>query len=256
MRSILLLAALASLAVVTYAAPATAPAPAKIEAVGLRIVAEALNKDDSTRAFNWTAGTTLALRLTIPEGSVLALTSKKINSLKDDKGTDLTKGLSQFDGFPRISVDSKSFLVEVETSTLPAKGATKLTLKADLTLSVGTTKKSTTLDNVALKEGTLIKGSGIQFKITKVSKPDFGEDEMQITLHSDKPTESLAAIEFQDAQGKTLKAQRAGSSSYGDSIDIDYAFPKKTATAKIILTEWIDAKPLTIPVNLTIPLGL
>jgi hypothetical protein len=264
-----------------FAADATAPAPtpaaaaataaATFEASGLRIVKPVPGGDDHLRGFNYSPGTSLGILVTAAQGGIIAIDgdASQVASVTDDKGKDLTKpdiksefgdDKAEFGMMPEISADGKRCQMEVNAPGVPTKGATALSVTGTVVLQMATQKKDFTADKVVFKPGAQIKAGDIAFTVESVDKPEGDDSDFSVTLAAKQSLDSVAEIQFFDAAGKKIESARNSSmrSGFGDSVSVTWKYGLKTkvAPAKLVVSSWTDLKKVTLPVNLTVGVGL
>ena len=245
----------------------------RVEANGLRIVKPAPGGNDKMRAFNWNAGTALALLINRPQGGIVEFEkdSSKVLSFTDDKGKDLSKketkdrfgsDRAEFGMMPDTSEDGKLCAVEVTAPGTPSKGATAITVSGQIGLLVATQKKDFTAEKVDLKFDTAVSAGAIPFKITQVGKPEWGgsDNAFSVTLEAKQDLQSVADIQFFDAEGKNLGATRGGSQKMGFGGNVvesqSFNFKTKVDTARIVITYWTDMKKVSVPFKVVTGVGL
>lgn len=241
---------------------------------GLRIVKPAVdaaqNNNSELRPFNWFSGTSVSLLISAPKGGLIAVKTddSAVTAFTDNQKTDLAKPAvkpqfgndgAKFGGFPKISDDGKHCLIELEAPGLPAAGATQLLAKGHITVMTATVKKDFTAAKVALKKGTVIKAGAIALTIGKVGKPQWGQMAWEVELKADQKLDNIAKIAFLDGTGKEIESKRAGGSSmsFGTHVSItqDYQLKTKAEVADIVITYWMDAKTVKVPMDLKMGVG-
>jgi hypothetical protein len=247
-----------------------APSEIKVEADGIRVVAQRKADDESMRAFNWATGTTVSLMLSSSKGGLIHFDpeSSAIAKFLDGKGNDMLSKPADYKGFgsigfsmfPKISADGKACSIEVNSPHLPAKGTTQIKLEGVITLLCATNKTEHVQTNVALKDGTKITCPDLELTINNVAKPDFGDDPLGLTIRSKKKLDSVAEIRFFKADGSEIKARRTGSSQmgiFGDlTVEWSYNFPEKVDLATVKVYVWSDLKKQKVPFSLDVGVGL
>jgi len=243
------------------------------EVRGLRVVGKPYREEEpQTRPFNWSEGTTVVVLVTLPKGGIIAFDPKasKVETFTDDKGTNLLEAKSSkfhfgggpFGSWPKISEDARAAVIEVQSNGLPAKGATKLTVKGTLVFKTAKQKKTYTAKDIALKVGTKIEAGSIPFEITKVGKPKWGGNKakLAVTLKATQDLSQIAAIRFLDAEGNEIKAQPAGTtkmSSFGrTTIQQNYRLEEEVKTATVAIDYWEDLEIVNLPFEVQATLGL
>ena len=242
------------------------------EVRGMRVVSPVRESEGSQmRAFNWSAGTSVAVWVWRPEGGILGLDrdASEISAFQDDRGTDLWSGSraskfshSQLDMMPRISEDGSAILFEVNGQGVPRQGATTLTLRGEVRLLVASKKASFTAEDVTLKSGTEFTVGQRTIKVTKTGAPSFGDAHgFAATLRLQGDVADIAKIAFRDDQGNDLQAKRQGSywSGSGESRinNWEYVLEKQPhGPVQVVLTSWIDLTKQAVPLDLTFGAGL
>lgn len=242
----------------------------KVEAAGLRIVAP--SADESMRAFNWTAGTTVSLLIASPKGGLIQFDgeSSALTKFLDGKGNDLLaksangpRGFANpgFSMFPRISADGKVCTIEVNSQNLPAKGTTQIKVEGIVTMLCATRKTEHVQGNVTLKSGTKLTGpAGLELSIENVAKPDFGDEPLGLTLRSSKKLDDIADIKFFKADGSEIKCRRTGTSKMGIfgslTVEWNYNLAEKVDAATVKIYMWSDMQKQRVPFSLDVGVGL
>ena len=207
-----------ALALVSSWAAESAPV-ATVSAEGLRIVHHGYQDHDELRPFHWFAGTTLALRVTMPAGGLVSLdrSESALAIFRDDVGTDLLKHDQKthfhsdyFDTSASYAKDGTACLFEVLGESVPAHGATTLHVQGTLALDCSTQKKTVKQENVALVKGAAVTLGSLSLTVSKVDSDDDG---VSIDLKGHGVPTILAAIRFLDADGKEIESHQSGSSS-------------------------------------------
>lgn len=237
-----------------------------VEACGLRIVGQGYGEGPDMRPFNWTPGVSMVLRIVNPSGGLIGFDSdaSKIESFVDDKGTDLLKsdetympvGFSSSDD---LSEDGKAALIEVDGGTPPAHGTREIHLKGVAVFVVATEKKTFTQKDVKLAADTEIKAGEISFVISKVGKPDWGDEPLEVTLKASTDLTSVAGVRFLDADGKEIESSVSSemSMSFNESVTVErgYKLARKVDTATIEVTCWMNLEKVNVPVDVTTGVG-
>ena len=194
-----------------------------------------------------------------------------MTSLADDKGKDLAKAEVQqrfgrheaaFEPGGTISEDGKYCTMEVTAPGVPTKGATTLTLSGQAVLRVATQKKDFAAENVALKPGTTVKAGPISFSITRAGKSEWGGSgsAFSVTFETKQNLDAVADIQFFDAAGKKIEAERTAWGTMGFAGNVTaqwtYDLKRKVDSAKIVIWYWTDMKKVTVPLDLTVGVGL
>jgi hypothetical protein len=246
-----------------------------IEAHGLRIGKSAPGYNDDELTFDrMPPGTSVGLLIKVPQGGLVVFDSdsSKLKTFIDDKGKDLTKpdfkkteygpDLSGFEPVPHISKDGKLCRATFTVPGVPTKDATKLTILGEAVMKIATQKKDFAAENVELKKDKKINAGPIPLIITRAGKPQWSSDgyEFAIVLEAKQDLDSIVDIQFFDATGKKIEANRFSTSSSGFTNDVsvtwEYQMKHKVDAAKVVITYWTDMKTVTVPLNMKIGVGL
>ena len=248
---------------VASAHAADAAAGWKVEVGGVRVVAPPPDGNNDLRAFNWSAGVTVSLVLTAPQGNIVSVdgNASKIDSFTDDKGTDLMGhdnfGDSNFSTGFGFNKAGKSALVEASGSGRPAKGATQLKLTGKVAVRTSGQTKPVSADNVELKLGSELSLNEMKFTVSGVRLQ--GKD-FAVTLESKQDPEAISHLEFFDESGTRIESHRSSSSSFGmqgnTTYNWEFVLKKQIDKAKIVATMWADMKTTEVPVSVKVDLGL
>jgi hypothetical protein len=245
-----------------------------IESHGLRIGKPAPGYDDTELTFDrMPSGTSVGLLIKVPQGGLVVFDSdsSKLKSFIDDKGKDLTKSdikkteigldLPPFEAMPHISKDGKLCRATLTVPSTPTKDATKLTISGEAVMKIATQKKDYSADKVELKKDSKINAGPIPLTITRAGKPEWSGDgnEFAVVLEAKQNLDSILDIQFFDAAGKKIDANRFSTSSSGFtnnvSVTWEYQIKSKVDSAKIVITYWTDMKTVVVPFNMTFGVG-
>jgi hypothetical protein len=221
-------------------------------------------------------GTRVILMLQIPDRAVLAYDSKgcKIDSLTDDKGTDLLKGAmpapepagrgGPAGTSPRVTgtqfgPEGKSGIFTFSAPGLPAAGAMKLRVKGSVAVVVGSKEKEVEKKDVSIKDGV-----DLEFgKLSLIESPFNGRN--TTTAVSYKGTKPIKKLTLLDADGKEIAIRRStmpptGSRDLDPTRDFPARFAPTDRTAKIDkctvrVTYFDTVETVTLPVDLETGLG-
>ncbi|MEZ5977468.1 MAG: hypothetical protein R3F34_04540 [Planctomycetota bacterium] len=214
------------------------------------------------------AGVEFQVALKVPGSTLLSVDGDhcKIRSFVDDKGTNLAAGTedsyfgwvqmaTRFDDDENLDTTS----LTITTTTLPAKGASRIDLDATAVLLDAGDPSTASLD-VALAIDTPVVVGPIDAKISEIASEEWGDVVMRIELQSSKAFDAIRSIEFQDADGNAIGSEDMGSGSWE-------VFGKKTYTrsiglhakverAKIVVNYWGRLDMLEVPLRFSAGVGL
>jgi hypothetical protein len=271
-----------------------ADAPITVAVQGVRIIKPLLEGSDDLRAFGEPPGATVALLLTAPDGGLVLFDgdSSHVTSCVDDKGKDLTNPepggevdgepeIPNFGPFPTFRNDGRHCSLELSVPGVPTKGASVLTVSGKVVVKVAKRKKDFAAETVALKVGTVIDAGPIPLRIKRAGQPQWGGNEpLGVMFEAKQNLDSIATIRFFEGTGKEIEAKEVsrnhGRLSPGDVVTavlgnhsdhattkpawsfsaIEYRLKTKVDSAKVVITYWSDMKPVAVPFDLTVGLGL
>lgn len=240
----------------------------KVQVVGVMVVAPAGGKDH--RSYCWKPGVTVSASLSPAAGKIVKLNQEesKIDSFTDDKGTDLLAAPSSNDPFNKpgisflsLSTDGgdSSVIIDLKASGQPAKGATVLNISGKVNAQVAGSTKQFTVENVEIKTNAQFSLGDLAITISHagLSKGPFSKtDEFSVTFSSPQNLESIAKLEFYDAQGIKLEAQKRSWGGGFLGYMVEYVFKKSADHARIVATCWQDLKTVDVPVSVKTGVGL
>ena len=193
------------------------------------------------------------------------LEQSKLLRFVDDKGTDLAKGAPKgFFGWASMSASFRdeatdSSLLQIKTSTLPADGAGKLELEAEIALK-SASGSETKEEKVALEEGAKITCAPIPLEIRGIEAVDFGDSKFSDQLASDQSLDAIRELEFLGADGKPMKADSMGSGSFGfggkKTYTKSFGLPSRPDEVTVRITSYAKTEVVTVPLKLSIGMGL
>ncbi len=236
-------------------APATAPAVSdRIKVVGLSVRAP----DPADKSAQ--SGTTISCRLTAKNTFFISLDdSSKIESFKDDKGTDLAKAanMGTFSPFVKISDDGQSVRFDLRSDAAPAAGATAINIKGKVVFTVGGESKTDEQADVELKQGAKLSVGGLRAAVETASVSKMGKaDTLQVTLTNDKGFNNIKSISIVGADGKAVKGEVVGYANMGESFSRTYSFATGTTKGKLCVEHFPKMEKKEIPIDLKVTVGL
>ena len=243
-----------------------------VELVGLRVVEKGIGKDhNQLRPFNWTPGTTLALRIDNKRGGILGLDAElsKLNYFTDDQGFDLMTKLEKknlfmrregFGSFPKVSDDGRALLFELTAPNVPSEKAKTLSANGIAVVQVATKSEAETIHGVKLVAGTEIKSSKITYTISEVGKPKWGDAVLQVKIKTEDDVSLIKSFSFKNADGEIIESHQSGTSRMGwndkYTVEQSYTFNEKCETVDIHIETWLDKKNVEVPFDVTLGVGL
>jgi hypothetical protein len=201
------------------------------------------------------AHTELRLRLSYPGKQILGIEeTSKITEMQDDKKTSLMGDgffKAKFNTHPSISKDRNKIAFTLSSNANPGKGATKVAVKGSLVLRCGTEEKSVEKE-VELKNKTEAKFGPLTLKVT--AEKGFADGGATFTLVGAKP--DLKSISIKDADGKEVEAFSYGPSFFDKTYTYTYNLRKAAEKAKVKITYFSKSENVTVPIDLSVGLGL
>ena len=250
-------------------AQTTRPAKPKVQVDPISLgVNRPLPADKQGLSLFGRGGTSLKLLISLPGMNIIGtdVAACKLTTFTDDKGTDLSKTRSW--GFrpgwlgsskPHISKDAHACIMEVRSDQVPARGASKLTLKVKLGLKCGTAETTYT-EKVALKIGSEIKFPLAPMKVRTVTEGGWGGMKMTVSLTSTKPTDAIRKITFLGPDGKEIKHRVQGTGYSGRrekmTYETSYGLAKKVDSVTLKITYYSKVETVAVPVDISVGVGL
>jgi len=227
-----------------------------VEPVSLSVSKKLEDKD----LFWGYSSTAISFKVAYPGKQILGIDStSKISEFQDDKKTSLLgTGFfkAQFGTSPMISKDRTKMIVYVNTSTNPAKGATKVTLKGSLVVRCGTEEKTTEAKEVEFKlpkkEDAPIKLGDFTLKVTQ--EKGFGDSGASFSITATKP--DVKSVTVKDADGKEVELMSYGHYGFDKNWTYSYGLKKAVEKGKVTVTYFSKDEKVTVPIELSAGLGL
>jgi len=214
------------------------------------------------------SGTTLHVRVARQDKTIISLdrNASKLSSFTDDKGTVLSEtkkrrwGSDWLGSWPRISDDGHSCMLKISSPKTPAAGASKLIVKADIVLACGSDIKTAEQKDFALTKGSKLTVGPVPMKVQSVKDSSFGKAKMRVELISSKSFDAVKALTFIGADGKEIKYDSLGEGTSGIAGKMTYSkaigLHKKVDVVTVKVTYYQKIEKLTVPLNLTVGVGL
>lgn len=237
-----------------------------VKVAGLRIVDEPIDEDQSMRAFNWFAGTTISLLVQRPEGGMIAVDADatELKRVADDLGTDLLAGEDDFSrngvgSFSTFNDDGTAVLLEINATRRPRAGAKSVRVVGTLAMMCASKKKTVTHSNVPLTEGAEIELGDVTFTIEDIGKPDWGDAVVELTIATSQDLGALNDITFYDSDGELIESRVIGTSSWsgrdGGENRWTLTLDKKSDPMRVDGTFWLDMNTVRVPLDLDVSVG-
>ena len=197
-------------------------------------------------------GTTLTLLIEEPQQWILSLEAKdcKITKFRDERNTDLTLDKVPGEGDklafnPRPGPENCTLTGEVDSAGhratvtvhsphLPASGANRLSLEADLVMKFGHGERKVEQKNVNLK-GDMIKVGPSPLVVMSQDRGDGAgqQNVTQVTLFHQGPIQrEIKKVAFIGPDGEEIPSRGSGSGSSGSIHQLHYTFARKSRPAR------------------------
>jgi hypothetical protein len=211
-------------------------------------------------AFPQAPSTGLTALVQVPGKQILVLgTDSEVTSFRDDKDTDLTKlrfgKLSFFAA--TFSKDRSSLLVNLNSfGNAPARGANKLTLKGKLVLACGKDEKKSEEKEVEMKQKATAKVGDFTLRVTSEKSFTGGP-----SFIIQSPTPAIKSVSCKDADGKPVEVRAGfGTNLFYNAVDkawtASFSLTRPVKSVKATISYYATVENVTVPVDLTVSLGL
>lgn len=259
---------LAALSLCTLASDAIAD---DVSVAGLRIAGPgygASNFGAELRPFNWTAGTTISIMVSRPNGGLIDFDNGEsvVTSLTDSTGKKLNVGESRFGQPPArfsmgsVSKDGKAGLIDLEANGVPASGAKSIRAKGTVVVLTGTRQEVQKSKRIDLKKGTKFSVGKLNFEVTAVGKPQFGNEPLAVTLQTKQPVDAVSEWKLLKSDGSEVKIRDGATMSMGFggrvTVDKEIILNEKVDSAVVALKVWTDRQEVKLPFDVEVGVGL
>jgi hypothetical protein len=226
-----------------------------------------LNGFDSTPE----EGTTLTLLIEEPQQWILSLEAKdcKITKFRDERNTDLTLDKVPGEGDklafnPRPGPENCTLVGEVDPTGhratvtvhsphLPAAGANRLSLEADLVMKFGHGERKVEQKNVNLKSDMITAGPSPLVVMSQDRGDGAGQQNVtQVTLFHQGPIQrEIKKVAFIGPDGEEIQTRGGGSGSSGSIHQLHYTFAQKieTCTVRLTVPETVETVTLSVAID-------
>jgi len=237
---------------------AEAPAgPLQVSMAGIRVVKAGVPDGDSElRAFNWSAGTELEVFVRTGRTSefIVGIDDDEsiIESFSDDTGGGMAQG-AEVGSFPKAAADGSVALVALESDTVPAAGATSVTVVGQLAITTSSGSKVTKVPTVKIESAKTFKIGTAVVTFEEVSSDS---ERTTFTLTMTRATRNLIrGMVFKNAKGEALEVSANGYMISNDTAQLSYSGPANLTSASIDVDLWQNLKTRKAPFKITASLG-
>lgn len=224
-----------------------------IKPAGIQIVWNAMADEfDGFGTYGATEGVSVSLVVQAGAKSIIGFDDKK-SKVAIHYGDENLGG--KFGSFEKYSKDRKNMRVDVKTKQLPSDGSGVFKVTGSMEVVVASKKETKSIAAQKLKKGDkLTLKEGFNFEVSKIGKPKYGQDELEIDLKWKGDIPELAEVKFYNKEGALIESRAAGWSSFGrgagKTVVKTYKLKKKFDEIKIEMDLWTDAEALTLPIDL------
>ncbi|HEY8180927.1 MAG TPA: hypothetical protein VII32_01715, partial [Thermoanaerobaculia bacterium] len=230
----------------------------KVSVAGIRVIGGGLGANGSEiHAFGEQhPGTAVGLAIEVPEGNAIIDIDNhgsRLDTLTDNKGRSLLEE-GRFGPFPKISEDKSAAMVEVEARGRPSAGASSITLKGNVALTMASGSKPTRIANMRLEEGRTMKVGDTTITVKTVKA---GDDSTELTFALPRSfMNSIHAVRFFDSKGAAIESSRSGSGYMNEAAEVQYDVKSKVKTVAVEFDVWQNIREVKVPFNLTAGLAI
>jgi len=252
-------------------AQTTRPTKGKVQ---VEVIALEVNRPapaDERKLFLISSGrqrTSLKLLISLPGRNIIGTDTAActLTTFTDEKGTDLSKTRSSGSqpgwlgsSSAYISKDGHACIMWLRSDQVPARGSTKLTIKAKLGLKCGT-DETTYTEKVALKVGTQIKFPPAPMKIRTIEETRWPGRKMTIRLNHTKRLDVVRKLTFLGPNGKEIKHIRLSTEYSGTGAKrtylTSYGLAEKVDSVTLKITYYTKVASVAVPVDVSVGVGL
>ena len=265
-KTMIALCVVSAVTVIAGGVWADTPAGARamsVEVTGLSVTKPPKPKKNGGMTFSSDVGTRITIQVADPNATFLDLMDKecKVQSFTDDKGTGLANfgpfGAFNTSSFNAIGEDGHSLNFTLSSKDIPAHGAKEILVKAKAVVLVGSDVKEAETKNVSLAKDTAVKLGTIDAKISSAEKPKWGNKEgINVTFRASESFKSVKSLKFLGADGKEIESRRTGSSTMGTTHSVTYSLKAEVKTATIKVEYYSKTENVSVPLDLSVGVGL
>ena len=254
----------AAAAVAVAAGPAGRKPEASVQVVGLQVT-RALPGDQRTqRLTGRKTGTAITLRVARRDRYLLGLDRKasRLIAFRDDRKTELVSESARLlgtwlDGRQWTSDDGRECIFDLLARRIPARGAREVSLHAELAFHCGVGAVTDEHAGFRLEKDRKLTVGALEMKISEVQRDP---NATYVTFSTPEVPQKIARIAFLDADGKQIEAHNLGRSVVGfmgNTIhETTFGLKKRVDTVTLRIKHFRKIRKLTVPVNVTVSVGL
>ena len=222
---------------------------------GIQVVKVVVAADDfSAKPFNSDNGTRLVLWIKMPANQGVIEIDEDASLLQhfgDDKGTDLG---GKFGSFPDEFKDGSGGTIDIESTGVPAAGATALVAEGTVTMIVATGTRKTRVAKVQLQND-----QKFTFNKTPITVAEVAPDGDSVSFTLKLPRQVMATIKdvaFFDAMGGPLEGRRTSSGYMNDNAEMGFSVRTAARTITLEFEAWQGQRTIKVPFKVKAGLGL
>lgn len=238
--------------------PRSGPPPAnepQIVVGGVQVVKVVATADDfSARPFNAENGTRLVLWVRMAPNQGLIEIDEDASLLQrfgDDKGTDLG---GEFESFPDEFKDGSGGTIAIESTGLPAAGATALVAEGAVAMRVASGTRKTRVANVQLQNNQKFTLNTTPITVAEVTAEG---DSQSFTLQLPRQVMvSIRDVAFFDAAGAPIEGSRTSSGYVNQNAEMGFTVKTAARTIALEFDTWQEQRTVKVPFKVKAGLGL
>ncbi len=205
------------------------------------------------KPFNADNGVKVALWIKMAPGQGLIEIDEDASVLEaftDDKGTDLG---GKFESFPDEFKDGSGGTLEIETSGMPATGASRLNAEGNIAMTIATGTRPTRVSNVQITDGRTVKIGATTATLAEVSAED-GNVTFTLKLPRQVMT-TIKDVKFLDGRNR-LEGHISGTGYMNDAGELNLTVKTALKTLTLEFDMWQGMRTIKVPFKVQAGVGL
>jgi hypothetical protein len=239
------------------AAPPAPSTPPQMSAVAIRVVGPGLGANGTElRPFNESPGTVVVLAIQPPRSSgIVGIDDdeSRLEAFSDDKGQSLLEE-GRVGPFPKVAEDGSVGIAEVEVRARPSAGATSVTVRGTLAVTLAAGSKPVRVAAVRLEPNQTFKVAGTTMTINAAEAQ---EEATKITLGLPRSMlNTIREVRFFDAKNAAIEGRRTGSGYFNEKGNLELEAKTKDKTVTFEFELWQNPRVVKVPFNVEASLGV
>ena len=229
-----------------------------VHLAGLRIVGPGSGLNGTElQAFHQRSGTTLALIVQAPENKKIVEVDDDKSSLTeflDDQELNLLDGVD-WGGFPKVSEDGRSALIEVSSKIRPSPNAVQIRAKGTIRLRTASAMITEEIEALKLKVGAQVRVRDETIEVMKVQAEDNG---LTLVLQISREfMDNMKDIRFFTMGGDPVEIWGTGSFTFGNASQMEYNCDINSVpeALRVEIDLWQELETLDVPFKIKSGLG-